>query len=185
MPRQLEEPQLVLPVSEDRDHILGPASAAVTLVEYGDFECPHCRMAHDVLDGLLPRFGGEVRFVFRHFPLSQVHPHAQRAAEASEGAGAQGRFWEMHDALFENQDALDDESLAVHAQDLGLDLATFLRDLAARVYTDRVREDFLSGVRSGVNGTPTFFINGRRHDGPWDFESLALAIDAVVRVGSK
>jgi protein-disulfide isomerase len=176
---KLKESQLVLPVSDDRDHIRGPAAAAaVTLVEYGDFECPHCGAAHLVLDELLARFAADVRLVFRHFPLTQVHPHAQRAAEAAEAAGAQGQFWEMHDVLFENQDALDDESLGGYAQDLGLDLVTFLRDLGAGVYAERVREDFMSGVRSGVNGTPTFFVNGRRHAGPWDLESLAAADEA-------
>jgi protein-disulfide isomerase len=178
MSRQLKESQLTLPASEERDHIRGPASAAVTLVEYGDFECPHCGRAHYILNELLAEFADDVRLVFRHFPLAEVHPHAQRAAEASEAAGTQGQFWEMHDVLFENQDALDDESLGEYAQDLGLDLVTFLRDLNAGVHTDRVREDFMSGVRSGVNGTPTFFINGRRHDGPWDLESLAAAIEA-------
>jgi protein-disulfide isomerase len=181
---QLKESQLTLPVSEERDHIRGPASAGVTLVEYGDLECPHCGRAHYVLNELLAEFPEDVRLVFRHFPLAQVHPHAQRAAEASEAAGAQGQFWEMHDVLFENQDALDDESLAEYAQELDLDLVIFLRDLNAGVYTERVREDFMSGVRSGVNGTPTFFINGRRHNGPWDLESLVAAIEAEADDGS-
>ena len=180
---KLKESQLTLPVSEERDHIRGPASAAVTLVEYGDFECPHCGRAHYILNELLAQFADDVRLCFRHFPLAQVHPHAEPAAEASEAAAAQGQFWEMHDVLFENQDSLDDESLGEYAQELGLDLVMFLRDLSAGVYTDRVREDFMSGVRSGVNGTPTFFINGRRHDGPWDLESLAAAIEAEADAG--
>jgi protein-disulfide isomerase len=172
--------KLVLPVDEARDHIRGPAEAAVTLVEYGDFQCPHCGQAHLVLNELLARFDQDVRLVFRHFPLTQIHPDAQRAAEASEAAGAQGRFWEMHDALFENQDALDLESIAEYAQEIGLDMTEFVRDLAAGVYTERVREDFLSGVRSGVNGTPTFFINGNRHDGPWDLASMTAAIESKI-----
>jgi len=170
----------VMPVSEERDHIRGAPSAAVTLVEYGDFECPYCGQAHYVLNDLMARLGDDVRLVFRHFPLTQIHPHAQRAAEASEAAGAQGKFWEYHDTLYENQDALEDEDLAEYAQGLDLDLAMFLRELASGMYVDRVREDFTSGVRSGVNGTPTFFINGRRHDGPWDLESLVAAITPFV-----
>jgi len=169
---------LTQPVSEGRDHIRGPSSAPVTLVEYGDFECPHCGQAHVILEQLLGQFGERVRLVYRHFALAQIHPHAQRAAEASEAAAAQERFWEMHDILFENQDALEDERLAEYAQDLNLDLVHFERDLFGEVFKPRVREDFMSGVRSGVNGTPTFFINGQRHDGPWDLESLSAAIDA-------
>jgi protein-disulfide isomerase len=180
MSRQLESPTLALPVSEDRDHIRGPAAAPVTLVEYGDFECPFCGRAHYVLNELLAQYPEQVRLVFRHFPLAQAHPHAQRAAEASEAAAAQGQFWEMHDMLFENQDALDDESLLEYAAALGLDLDRFRQELVMRVHAPRVREDFLSGVRSGVNGTPSFFINGRRHDGPWDLEPLAAAVELAM-----
>jgi protein-disulfide isomerase len=176
MSKQAEATDLTLAVSDERDHIRGPRTAPVTLVEYGDFECPHCGQAHGVLNELLGQMGDEFRLVFRNFPLTQVHPHAERAAEAAEAAGAQGRFWEMHDALFENQDALEDESLFSYAQDLDLDLVAFERDVVGGVYTPRVREDFMSGVRSGVNGTPTFFINGQRHNGPWDVESLGTAI---------
>jgi protein-disulfide isomerase len=176
MPRSLEESTLTVPVSETRDHIRGPRSAQVTLLEYGDFECPHCGQAHLVLEQLQDRMNDKYRFVFRHFPLAQAHPHAERAAEAAEAAGAQGRFWRMHDALFENQDRLDDSSLQEYALDLGLDVRRFVEEITDGIHTPRVREDFMSGVRSGVNGTPTFFINGRRHDGPWDLESLTLAI---------
>jgi protein-disulfide isomerase len=176
MSKQAEATDLTLAVSDERDHIRGPLTAPVTLVEYGDFECPHCGAAHAVLGDLLDEMGDQFRLVFRNFPLTQVHPRAERAAEAAEAAGAQGRFWEMHDALFENQEALDDESLLSYAQDLDLDLVAFERDLVGGVYTPRVREDFMSGVRSGVNGTPTFFINGQRHNGAWDVESLGAAI---------
>ncbi len=176
MSKQAEATDLTLAVSDERDHIRGPRTAPVTLVEYGDFECPHCGQAHGVLNALQEEIGDQFRLVFRNFPLTQVHPHAERAAEAAEAAGAQGRFWEMHDALFENQEALEDESLFSYAQDLDLDLVMFERDVVGGVYTARVREDFMSGVRSGVNGTPTFFINGRRHNGPWDVESLGAAI---------
>ncbi|MDB5290625.1 MAG: bdbD [Phycisphaerales bacterium] len=178
MPRQMEaSAMLTMPVSEDRDHILGPPNAPVTLVEYGDFECPYCGQAYWVLKQLEEEMRDQVRQVFRHFPLTQIHPHAERAAEASEAAAAQGRFWEMHDMLYENQDALDDYDLMRYAQALGLDTRRFRAELLRGLYAPRVREDFLSGIRSGVNGTPTFFINGRRHDGPWDFDSLMAAIE--------
>jgi protein-disulfide isomerase len=175
MPRTAEA-VLTMPVSEDRDHILGPSSAPVTLVEYGDFQCSHCGQAHYELQELAKEAGDRFRLVFRHFPMTQIHPNAQRAAEASEVAAAQGQFWPMHDTLFEKQDALDDHDLVMYAHELGLDVMRFRMELLEGRYTPRVREDFLSGVRSGVNGTPTFFINGRRHDGPWDAESLLVAI---------
>ena len=167
--------KLSVPVSE-RDHVHGPDDAPVTLVEYGDFECPHCGAAHAIVRQIQAMLGDNLRFVFRHFPLTQIHPHAEPAAEAAEAAGAQGQFWEMHDTLFENQPALDGSDLVAYAEDLGLDLEQFVTELERRVHQPRVREDFMSGVRSGVNGTPSFFINGVRHDGPWDAESLVLAL---------
>jgi len=170
---------LTLPVGE-RDHTLGATSAPVTLVEYGDYECPHCGRAYPIVKEVRRRLGPRLRFVFRNFPLRESHPHAQQAAEAAEAAGAQGKFWEMHDRLFERQFALDDEYLIEYAGDLGLDVERFRRELTARTYEPRVREDFRSGVTSGVNGTPTFFINGARHDGPWDAEPLAAALERVV-----
>ena len=173
-------PSLAQPVSDQRDHVLGSPQAPVTLVEYGDFECPYCRQAHFVLQDLMAATGDRVRLVFRHFPLTQVHPHAQQAAEASEAAGAQGQFWEMHDILYERQDALELEDLVAYAQALGLDLGRFQIELVQGVHAPRVREHFISGVRSGVNGTPTFFVNGRRHDGSWDLQSLSAAIDAAM-----
>jgi len=179
MRRQMDEPMLTLPVSAQRDHILGSSKARITLLEFGDFECPHCREAHFVLKDLMEQGSNLVRLVYRHFPLTQVHPHSQRAAEAAEAAGAQGRFWEMHDLLFENQDALDDYDLVTYASALGLDLARFRLELLQGTHTSRVREDFLAGVRSGVKGTPTFFIDGRRYDGPWDLESLTAELEAM------
>jgi protein-disulfide isomerase len=167
---------LTLPVGE-RDHIQGSADARVTLVEYGDYECPHCRRAYPIVKEVQRRQGLRLRFVFRNFPLRESHPHAQHAAEAAEAAGAQGRFWEMHDRLFERQFALEDENLVEYAGDLGLDIARFRADLAAGVHAPRVREDFRSGVMSGVNGTPTFFINGARHDDGWDVEPLLAALE--------
>lgn len=178
VPVAVDIPRLTRAVSDKRDHIIGPADAAVTLVEYGDFECPHCRQASLILDTLLESTPRDVRLVFRHSPLSQIHPHAQQAAEAAEAAGAQGRFWEMHELLFENQDALDEADLSEYAAQVGLDLPRFVRDLASGAFKDRVREDFLSGVASGVNGTPTFFIDDVRYDGPWDLESLGRLVAA-------
>jgi protein-disulfide isomerase len=169
---------LTQPVSQ-RDHISGPASAPVTLLEYGDYECPYCGEAYPVVKSLQQRLGKRLRFVFRNFPLANAHPHAQHAAEAAEAAGAQGKFWEMHDSLYENQEALGDQDLIRSAGELGLDVARFTRELAEHHYAARVREDFLAGVRSGVNGTPSFFINGLRHDGSYDFESLLAGIEAA------
>jgi len=176
MPEQTSGPALSMPVSDDRDHVQGPRSAAVTLVEYGDFECPYCGQAYPIVKELTSQLGDRMRLVFRHFPLSHMHPHAQRAAEAAEAAAAQGQFWEMHDLLYERQDELEDENLVAYAAELGLDLDRFQVELAQGAYASRVREDFMSGVRSGVNGTPTFFINGHRHDGPWDLQSLTEAV---------
>ena len=167
--------RLVLPVSE-RDHIRGPAQAPVTLVEYGDFECPYCGQAYVVVKELEQELGPLLRVVFRNFPLTMVHPHALQAAEAAESAGGQGRFWEMHDLLFEHQDALELTDLMEYASDLGLDMTQFGRDMTEHTYVNRIREDVLSGVRSGVNGTPTLFINGVRHEGAYDFDSLLAAI---------
>jgi protein-disulfide isomerase len=173
--------RLVLPV-DGRDHVRGPADAPVTLLEYGDYECPHCGLAHPIVNEVQQRLGRQLRFAFRHFPLAEIHPHAEMAAEAAEAAGAQGRFWEMHDLLFKNQDALNDTDLLRYAEVLGLELTRFVNELADRTWEPRVREDFMSGVRSGVNGTPTFFVNGVRHDGPWDADSLIEALMAPARV---
>jgi protein-disulfide isomerase len=167
--------KLVQPVGRT-DHVLGREDAPVTLVEYGDYECPQCGRAHGVLSLVLPRVGDSVRFAYRHFPLSQIHPHATLAAQAAEAAAAQYRFWEMHHVLYEHQDALDTEDLLTYAEALDLDVVGFAQELQEQVYLPRVRADFLSGVHSGVNGTPTFFINGRRFDMPWDADSLTTAI---------
>jgi protein-disulfide isomerase len=174
--KRREQATLAVPVGED-DHAQGPAGAAVTLVEYGDFECPHCGRAYPIVKAVQRRLGKRLRFVFRHFPLAEIHLHAQHAAEAAEAAGAQGRFWEMHDRLFERQFALEDEQLVEYALELGLDAPRLARELAAHTYKPQVRDDFMSGVRSGVNGTPTFFINGVRYDDPWDEETIAAALE--------
>jgi protein-disulfide isomerase len=165
-----------------RDHALGPADAPVTLVEYGDFECPYCGMAHPIVTSVLERMGDTIRFIFRHFPLTQAHPHAEHAAEMAEAAAENGKFWEMHHLLYENQDALEDEDLIGYAAELGIDPEWATRALTGHAFAARVREDFMSGVRSGVNGTPTFFINGVRHDGAWDEEALYDALQSAVSV---
>ena len=174
----LDRPRLTVAVS-DRDHVIGPETAPVTLVEYGDYECPYCGAAHPNVKQALSALGDNVRFAYRHFPLAQIHPHAALAAEAAEAAGAQGRFWEMHELLFTNQQRLEPRDLLVYAELVGLDMNRFARDLDEHTFRPKVREHFMSGVRSGVNGTPTFFVNGRRYDGPWEPERLFL--DALTR----
>jgi protein-disulfide isomerase len=168
---------LAVAVDNDRDHIQGPADAAVTLVEYGDYECPYCGAAYPIVKELQARMGDRLRFVFRNFPITTSHPHAEQAAEAAEAASAQGRFWEMHDLLYENQRRLRDQDLHSYAEQLGLDVERFDKDLAGRVHAPRVREDFMSGVRSGVNGTPSFYVNGARHDDSYDLETLLAALE--------
>jgi protein-disulfide isomerase len=171
------EATLTMPVTEDRDHIQGPAHAAVTLVEYGDYECPYCGAAYPIIREVRARMGERLRFVFRNFPITTSHPHAEQAAEAAEAAAAQGRFWQMHDLLFENQKRLRDQDLRGYAEKLGLDVALFDKELAQHVHAARVREDFMSGVRSGVNGTPTFYINAARHDDSYQPEALLAALE--------
>jgi protein-disulfide isomerase len=173
----IERPRLTVPVSE-RDHVIGPVTAAVTLLEYGDYECPFCGAAHPIVKHVREIVGDDLRFAYRHFPLTQIHTHAYQAAEAAEAAGAQGRFWQMHDTLFENQDRLGLRDLISYADALGLDLDRFVTDMRNGTYAGRLREDFMSGIRSGVNGTPTFFVNGNRHNGNWDLESLLEAVRA-------
>ena len=175
------EPMLSVPISEDRDHIQGPADAAVTLVEYGDYECPYCGAAYPIVKRIQRQMKDRLRFVFRNFPITTSHPHAEAAAESAEAAAVQGRFWEMHDLLYENQRQLTDPELRSYAATIGLDLERFDDELARHVHADRVREDFMSGVRSGVNGTPTFFINGMRHDSSFDYDTLLEAVEAAAR----
>jgi len=149
----------------------------VTLVEYGDYECPYSGAAYPIVKQIQARMGGRLRFVFRNFPLVSVHPHAERAAEAAEAAGAQGKFWEMHDRLFQSQPRLGDAFLSSYAERLGLDVDRFHKELSEHTYAGRIREDLASGDRSGVPGTPTFFINGVRHGGSFDFEILLAALE--------
>lgn len=167
----LDLSRLLLPIQPD-DHVQGAPDALYTLVEYGDYECPDCGRLFETIRELRTQLGDELRLVFRHYPLSGIHRHAQQAAEAAEAAGAQGRFWEMHDLLFLNQGALSTKDLYGYAGRLSLDVGRFREELKHRTYENRVRDDFRRGVANGVYGTPGLFINGVRHDGAMDVESL-------------
>jgi len=168
---------LTLPDPE-RDHFQGPTDAPIKLLEYGDYECPFCADAHSMVQEIQRQLGDDLLFAFRNFPLTNIHPHAEHAAEAAEAAGDQGNFWGIHDLLFENQAALEDEDLAAYADELGLDAKRLLREVTSSVYAARIREDFKAGVRGGVNGTPTFFINGERYDGEPGVKHLLSALTA-------
>ena len=160
-----QAPKLEIPVTPERDHIEGPANAALTLVEYGDYQCPYCGAAYPEVKKVQKELGPELRFVFRNFPLTNMHEHAMNAAETAEAASAQGKFWPMHDFLYEHQATLGDPTVALgYAKKLGLNTQRFEREIAQHVYQKRIKDDFMGGVRSGVNGTPTFYVNGVRHD---------------------
>jgi protein-disulfide isomerase len=163
------------PVDPEQDHVVGRANAPITLVEYGDFECPFCGRSYPAVRQIRGELGDQLRFVFRHYPRPE-HAHARHAAEAAEAASAQGHFWEMHDRLFEHQNALTDTDLVHYAANLGLDVERFQHDLTSHTYRDRVQRDVQSGARSDVHGTPTFFINGVKHEGPDTFDDLMSAI---------
>jgi protein-disulfide isomerase len=175
---------LTLPDPE-RDHIHGSVDGSSRLLEYGDYECPFCGDAQPIVKEIQRRLGDDLLFAFRHFPLTNVHPHAEHAAETAEAAAAQGNFWEMHDLLFENQGALEDEDLAAYAIELGLDEKRLIREVTSSVYAPRIREDFKSGARGGVNGTPTFFINGERYDGEFNLKYLLNALTPQTVEGAK
>jgi len=165
----------------DRDHIQGPTDAPIKLLEYGDYQCPYCGEAYPVVKEVQKRLRGRLCFAFRNFPLVNSHPYAQHAAEAAEAAGAQGRFWEMHDLLYENQEALADQDLSRYAAALALDAKRLMSDVLAGTHTARVREDFRSGARLGVNGTPSFFINGVLYDGAVAVDDLMVALAEQAR----
>lgn len=169
--------QLKEPVSHD-DHIQGADDAPVTLVEYGDYQCPYCGAAHPIVTALQSRFGDQLRFVFRNFPLTEVHPLAEPAAETAEFADAYGRFWEMHDALYENQVQLGYPLFFALSAALGLRQEELRHVLKNHTYAPRIQRDVIGGVRSGVKGTPAFFINGQRYNAAYDFPHLAAAIEA-------
>jgi protein-disulfide isomerase len=181
MSRTEWEAVLTAPVTEGRDHVQGPSIAPVTLVQYGDYECPYCGEAYPIIKEVQAKMGERLRFVFRNFPISTSHPHAEHAAEAAEAADAQGKFWEMHDLLYEKQKRLGDEDLHVYAGQLGLDIERFDKEMDDHVHADRVHEDFMSGVRSGVNGTPTFYVNGVRHDDSYEADVLLDALERAAR----
>src|SRR2546425_11667494 len=171
---------LVGPVSE-RDHSQGPATAAVTLVQYGDYECPYTRQSTWVVQAIQQQLGDRLRFIFRNFPLVEIHPHALQAALAAEAAASQGKFWEMHDSIFHHQHTLEDADLARFAGEVGLDRQQYTRDMAAQRHLPRIEEDVEGGERSGVQGTPTFFINGVLYRGSWDHDALLTALQAASR----
>ncbi len=164
--------QLTNPVSE-KDHFQGNSNAPIVLVEYGDYECPYCGQAYPVVKQLQNDFGDQLGFVFRNFPLAQMHPHAFHAAEAAELAADEGKFWEMHDSLYEDQENLGDGALAQRAQNLGMDANAFISNLENNSKAEKVKSDFMSGVESGVGGTPTFFINGEKYEGSWDYQTFS------------
>lgn len=167
--------KLAVPVTH-LDHVLGTAQAPVTVVEYGDFECPACKLAYPAVKLLIKTYGSAVRFAYRHFPLVEVHPHAELAAEAAEAAGAQGKFWPMHDLLFENQQHLKANQLRAYAQRLELDLSRYDYEMDDHVYLQRVREHIACGLASGVRGTPGFYVNGAPQDVSFGFEHLMEAV---------
>lgn len=170
--------ELRIPINE-HDHIIGPADAPVTLVEYGDYQCPHCQAAWPQVELVLRHFGRDLLYAYRHFPISTIHPMAKPAAETAEFAGAHGLFWEMHSGIYANGHQLSGPTLAALASRLGLDVAELQDALGQGTYAGKVESDFVGGVRSGVNGTPCFFVNGERHDGAYDAMSLSAAIDAA------
>ena len=174
-----QQASLTPPIA-DRDHIRGTPGAVATLVVYGDYECPYTRKSMNVVGQLQQELGEDLRFVFRNFPLTEIHPHALRAAEAAEAADAQGRYWEMHDYLFAHQHSLEESDLLQYASELGLDTARFARDLATHAYMGRIDGDIESGLLSGVQGTPTFFINGVLHNASWEHHTLAAALQRVI-----
>ena len=175
---------MLTPPVSTRDHTEGPDDAPLTLVEYGDYQCPYCGAAYPVVKRLQKTLGKKLLFVFRNFPLTQMHPYALIAAEAAEAAALQGKFWEMHDLLFEQQSFLEPDAIPVWAERLGLDLEKLGNDIAQGVVEGRIKEDRQSGIRSGVNGTPTFFVNGGRYDGSPDYGSLLVALESELALRS-
>ena len=170
--------RLVVPVSE-RDHRQGSATAAVTLVQYGDYECPYTRQSTTIVRAIQQQLGDQLRFVFRNFPLTEIHPHALHAALAAEAAAAQDKFWQMHDYIFHHQHTLEDSDLAHFAEAVGLDMQKYARDMAEQRALARIEEDVEGGERSGVQGTPTFFINGVLYRGSWEQDALLAALQAA------
>jgi protein-disulfide isomerase len=171
--------QLVQPV-DSNDHVFGNADAPIELVEYGDYECPYCGRAYPIVKDIQRQLGSDLKFVFRNFPLSKIHPHAYLAAVATEAAGLQNKFWEMHDIIFENQETLDTQNIFLFASSLGLDIKRFKNDVEQKRLIDKVEKDFETGIRSGVNRTPTFFINGKKFDGDWTEDELLQYLKSIL-----
>ena len=171
--------QLVVPVGPD-DHVEGVDDAAITIVEYGDYQCPYCGQAYPIVKRLQSDFGDSLRLVFRNMPLTNVHPQAELAAETAEAVGLQGKFWPMHDVLFENQRDLSGPAILRYVEDVGADLSQVANALNDGLVQKRVKDDVESGIRSGVNGTPTFFVNGERYDGSWDYDTFHAYLEAVL-----
>lgn len=165
------------PVNE-KDHIQGNTDAIIELVEYGDYQCPHCGRAYPIVKRIQEQLGNKLKLVFRNFPLAKIHPEATMAAVATEAAARQNKFWEMHDIIFENQDQLEYESLIAYAEELALDIAQFEEDMQKPELKGKVESDFESGIRSGVNATPTFFINGEKYNNGWEGERMLTFINA-------
>lgn len=176
----MSAPATLTPLVSDRDHSAGSPEAPATLVEYGDYQCPYCGAAHPIVNRLRRHFGTRLRFVFRNFPLTQAHPYAMVAAEAAEAAALLGKFWEMHDFIYEHQEELGPDILPVWAQEIGLALEEFGTAIRKSEITKRIKEDRMSGIRSGVNGTPCFFINGVRYDDAADYEPLRAALEGQI-----
>src|SRR5215208_1893168 len=164
---------LTVPVNIGSDHIRGSIDAPITIVEYGDYECPYTGMAYPVIKDIMKQFGDQIYFVFRNFPLNDIHPHAQHAAEASEAAAAQDKFWQMHDYLFEHQKALDDHHLLEYAEKVELDIDKFKKEMSGHIYAPLINKSLKNGIDSGVEGTPTFFVNGVRYEDSWDLDTLS------------
>jgi protein-disulfide isomerase len=164
--------KLTVPVNIGSDHIQGSVNAPLNIVEYGDYECPYTSKAYPIMKQIASQFGDKLYFVFRNFPLNDIHPHAQDAAEAAEAAAAQDKFWEMHDYLFEHQKALDDDHLLEYAKKIGVDIDKFKDDMSKHVYASLIKESLKGGIDSGVQGTPTFFINGVPYEESWDLETF-------------
>jgi protein-disulfide isomerase len=154
-------------MNQENEHVQGASNAPVELVEFADFECPYCGKAYYVVKKAQQELGNNLKFIFKNFPLTEMHPYALHAAVAAEAAGAQGKFWEMHDILFENQDSLEDSDILTYAKEIGLDIARFEKDFGMDEYYEKVKNDYNSGIKKGVNGTPTFFINGKKYEGNW------------------
>lgn len=177
--------KLTLPIKVDYDHIQGPISAPINIVEYGDYECPYTGMAYPIVKELRRRLGDSICFVFRNFPLNEIHPHAQHAAEAAEAAGGQDKFWQMHDHLFEHQNELEDGHLLEYAKIVGLDTERFKKEISEHVYVPVINNSLKNGIKSGVEGTPTFFLNGVRYEDSWELETLFETIRSAIKKENK